>query len=155
MKKKQLRKSDIRSLNESIEKLYGISDFFSKKDAVEHGSDGFEIILKDDVPLFFYKGDDLIPTLKLLLKKDMLKKVTVDMGAVKFVTSGADIMRPGITQLQEDIIKDEHVAVVDENNQKPLAVAAAMFSGEEMISMDKGKVLKNIHHVGDDLWNLG
>ena len=28
-------------------------------------------------------------------------------------------------------------------------------SGEEVSSMDSGKVIENIHYVGDELWNLG
>ena len=74
------------------------------------------------------------------------------MGAVKFVVNGADVMRPGIVEIEEGIAKDEFVAVIDKNNKKPLAVGIALFSSEEMKGMNSGKVIKNIHYVGDELW---
>ena len=39
-----------------------------------------------------------------------LKKIAVDMGAVKFVVSGADIMRPGIVEIEEGIEGLIHVS---------------------------------------------
>ena len=90
----------------------------------------------------------------MLQERNVLKKITVDMGAVKFVVNGADIMRPGIVEIEEGILKDEFVAVIDKNNQKPLAVGIALFSSEEMKSMTSGKVIKNIHYVGDELWRM-
>ena len=75
------------------------------------------------------------------------------MGAVKFVSSGADIMRPGIVELDKAIKKDEIVVVVDQSHKKPLCVARALFSGEEISSLKQGKVLKNLHWVGDVVWS--
>ncbi len=74
------------------------------------------------------------------------------MGAVKFVVNGADIMRPGIVEIA-DVNEGEYVVIVDENNRKALAVGIALYSGEEMKQKDGGKVIKNIHYVGDELWN--
>jgi len=124
----------------------------SKKDVVEL-MDG-KIVLINKKPSFFYHEKKLVPTLKLLQEQEILKKVVVDMGAVKFVVSGADVMRPGIKEVDSGIEKDEAVVVVDENNKKPLAVCIALFNSEEMVSMSSGKVLKSIHHVGDELWKL-
>ena len=76
------------------------------------------------------------------------------MGAVRFVINGADIMRPGITSFDEGIQKNDFVVVVDETHNKPLAVCVSLFSSEELLGVDSGKVLKNIHYVGDKLWNL-
>ena len=76
------------------------------------------------------------------------------MGAVRFVVNGADIMRPGIVEIQAGIEKDDFVAVVDKNNKKPLAVGIALYSSEEMRVMASGKVIKNIHYVGDELWRM-
>ena len=146
--KKTLRKSDIRGLNEKI-KGYNIE--ISKKDNVEVFDK--EIILVNGKQWFFYHEDRVIPTLKLVLEKqDILNKVTVDMGAVRFVTSGADIMRPGIVKIDEDIKKGDIVSIVDENNNKPLAVGEALFNAVEMKEMTSGKVIKNLHYVGDKLW---
>jgi PUA domain protein len=80
--------------------------------------------------------------------------VIVDMGAVRFVTGGADVMRPGIVEIDEAISKGEYVVVKDERNRMPLAICIANHPGAEMRSMEKGKVLVNIHYVGDELWNI-
>ena len=153
--RKQLSKSDIAELNSMIESRFHRSDFFHKKDRiiVEDASDK-RVIFKDGFPFFFYENDSLVPTLKLLLKDRLLKTIVVDMGAVKFVTNGADIMRPGITSVEHGIEKDDFVVILDETHNKPLAVGQAMFSKEEIDSMSEGKVIKNLHFVGDEIWSF-
>ena len=94
-----------------------------------------------------------MPTLKLLQTYlGLLKKIVVDMGAVKFMISGADVMRPGIKEIAAGINKDDFVVIMDVNNHKPLAVGIAQLSGTEMQAATSGKVIKNIHYVGDELW---
>ncbi|MEK6940005.1 MAG: RNA-binding protein [Nanoarchaeota archaeon] len=148
MKRTQLRSKD---LNKEIEQ-YKVE--ISKKDQVELIEDKYKIILINKKPSFFYYNDKIVPTLKLLQENTVLKRITVDMGAVKFVVNGADIMRPGIVEIEEGIAKDEFVAVIDKNNKKPLAVGIALFSSEEIKAMASGKVIKNIHYVGDELWRM-
>ena len=150
---KQLSKSDITKLNTEIAEQCNVADFFNKKDRIILTEiKEILVVVKDKVPLFFYEGGSLVPTLRLLLKQSVLKQVVVDMGAVKFMTSGADVMRPGITEVDPAIVKDELVVIVDETHKKPLCVGKALFSGEEIAQMEKGKVLKNVHFVGDDIW---
>ena len=153
--KKQLSKSDIQKLNEEINEKFGVDDFFGKKDRIIQSDIEKRVyIIKDDMAYFFYDNEQLVPTLKLLMDKPLLKQVIVDMGAVKFMVSGADVMRPGITEINDSIEKDEVVMVVDETHKKPLCVARALFSGKEITEMQKGKVLKTLHFVGDPIWNL-
>jgi len=123
---------------------------YSKKD---HFDKDENIILINNEPMFFYHENKLIPTLKHLLKNNILKKITVDMGAVRFVVAGADVMRPGIINLEEGIQKDEFVSIVDVTHGKPLAIGQVLFSGEEIKLMTSGKVIKNIHWVGDKVWS--
>ncbi|MDP3698238.1 MAG: DUF1947 domain-containing protein [Nanoarchaeota archaeon] len=148
MKRIRLRSKDI---NKEVEK-YTIE--ISKKDQVELLEDKYKIILINKKPAFFYYDEKVVPTLKYLQENNILKKIMVDMGAVKFVVNGADIMRPGIVEIEEGIAKDEFVAVVDKNNKKPLAVGIALFNSEEIQKMASGKVIKNIHYVGDELWRM-
>ena len=151
MKRITLRKSDIRELNNKISEAYGADDFLNRKDKIELIDD--HIISHNNEPIFFYHESRLAPALKLLLKHGFpIKKVTVDMGAVKFVTSGADIMRPGIINFDPEIKDGDFIAIIDENNKKPLAIGKMMFSRQEAESMASGKIIKNIHHVGDELW---
>jgi PUA-domain protein len=131
---------------------------YSKKDSVEIGVDKekeLKVVLVNQGLCFFYYEDKLLPSLKLLQNKpELLKKVVVDMGAVKFVVNGADIMRPGIVEIDSGFEKDDFIVVVDVNNKKALSVGQAMFSSEDMQQMGSGKVVKNIHYVGDEIWNL-
>ena len=76
------------------------------------------------------------------------------MGAVKFIINGADVMRPGITDIEDGIRKDDFIVIIDQNNKKPLAVGIALFNSEEMRALPKGKVIKTIHYVGDVVWKV-
>jgi len=78
----------------------------------------------------------------------------VDMGAVKFVYNGADVMAPGIVKADASIAIGDFVWVRDERNLRPLAVGEALMSGAEMGASEKGKSVRSIHHVGDDLWRM-
>jgi len=153
--RKQLPKSEIEKINSEIELQFSVKEFFGKKDQVMLAEvDHILLVVKDNLPYFFYHEGRLTPTLKLLLQKPFLKQVVVDMGAVKFVSSGADVMRPGIVELDRSIKKDELVVVVDQTHKKPLCIAKALFSGEEIIQMKQGRVLKSLHWVSDIVWKL-
>src|SRR3989344_2041827 len=152
---KQLSKSDVQELNARINSQFGASDFFDKKDQlVQTEHEGIPVYLKDKQPVFFVVGDKLVPALKLLLVRQFLRTIVVDMGAIPFVTKGADVMRPGIVEIDASIASGEFVCVVDKNHHKPLSVSQALFSGTEIKAMQKGKVLKNLHYVGDVMWKI-
>tara|TARA_Y100000310_G_scaffold171085_1_gene171246 strand:+ start:12536 stop:12985 length:450 start_codon:yes stop_codon:yes gene_type:complete len=147
MKRTRVKAKDVNKLLGA----YGVA--LSKKDAVEILEGHYKVIVVNGEPSFFYFEDKLIPTLKYLQQHDILPKIIVDMGAVKFVVNGADIMRPGITEIDTSVRKDEFIVVVDENNKKALCVGIALLSYEEMNNSSTGKSVKNIHYVGDELWN--
>lgn len=102
-------------------------------------------------------GEYLVPTLFLIHKSAKGKslppypKVVVDAGAVKPIINGADVMRPGIKEFLGDFGKDDVVFVADEKG-RVIAVAVALYSRQEMGQMQKGKVLINLHHLGDKIW---
>jgi len=146
MKLKQLRSKDV---NKELEP-FNIS--LNKKDSVQLREDG--IILVNNKPHFFYYEQKIVPTLHFLQERIVLPTITVDMGAIKFVINGADIMRPGITEISEGIKKDSFIVVIDQNNHKPLAVGIALLGTEEMKSATSGKVVRNIHYVGDWIWKI-
>ncbi|MEF8851906.1 MAG: RNA-binding protein [Haloarculaceae archaeon] len=79
--------------------------------------------------------------------------VTVDAGAVSFVSDGADVMRPGIVEADSDIEPGDLVAINEESHGKFLAIGRARTSGDDMVG-DSGKVVDSIHHVGDDLFEF-
>jgi PUA-domain protein len=102
-------------------------------------------------------GEYLVPTLFLIHKSAKGKslppypKVVVDAGAVKPIINGADVMRPGIKEFLGDFGKDDVVFVTDEKG-RVIAVAVALYSRQGMEQMQKGKVLINLHHLGDKIW---
>ena len=79
--------------------------------------------------------------------------VTVDAGAISFVSDGADVMRPGIVEADEQIQAGELVVIEEETHGKALAIGRARVAGEEMLGV-QGKVVDTIHHVGDDLYEF-
>ncbi len=118
-------------------------------------TDLYDIILVDGSPLIMMIDDTPFPTIKGALKLEITAKyVVVDMGAVKFVAKGADVMSPGITDADSSIHEGDLVIIVDETHRKPLAVGKALISGEEMVERNEGKAVKAVHYIGDKLWNL-
>ena len=98
--KRAMSNKEAKDFISKVSETYGQS--FSKKDRLEQDED---IIIINNAPDFFFYKDRVLPTLRLMLKNNFLKKVTVDMGAVRFVASGADIMRPGIRKIDGGINK--------------------------------------------------
>jgi len=125
----------------------------SKTDQVELWEDeNQKLLVINKIPAFFYYENQPVPTLKYLQTNSLLKKVVIDMGAVKFIVNGADIMRPGIVEIELGIEKEEFIVIVDVNHKKPLAVGIALLDSVEMQGIKTGKVIKNIHYVGDEIW---
>lgn len=154
MKSQTLSKSDIKALNRTFLETFDC-ELLSKKDNVqkieiEQGT----FLNVNGTIAFFYYGNIVLPTLHLLLKEQFLRTVTVDMGAVRFVVSGADIMRPGITSVDASIQKDDYVTIIDQNNKKPLALGQSLFSAKELESSTSGNCIKNLHRVGDRIWKV-
>ena len=129
----------------------------NKKDPVELAeTENEKIILVNKQPSFFYHNNLLIPTLKYLQQHNVLKKVAIDLGAIRFIINGADVMRPGIKEIDLTIAKDEPILIIDDTHKKPIAVGIALVSGSEMQALTTGKVIKTIHYVGDHLlkWSV-
>lgn len=113
---------------------------------------GEEIIVVDGEALFLRSGGTVSPVLKAL-DRIPLKRVVVDMGAVPHVANGADIMAPGVVSADENITPGMGVVVIDERHLKPLAVGKALVPGTAMRG-PRGKVVENLHHVGDEIWSF-
>lgn len=79
--------------------------------------------------------------------------VTVDMGAVKFMCDGANVMRPGIRRFSE-FEKGQLVCVVEESQKKFLAVGRSLVPSSELQTMTKGVVIENLHYISDKYWEI-
>jgi PUA domain protein len=98
--------------------------------------------------------DDYLPFLTEIKMLEKFPAVTVDMGAVKFMCKGANLMRPGIKEFGE-FEKDKLVCIVEESHHKFLAVGKALVDSSELKSMEKGEIIKNIHYISDRFWETG
>jgi PUA domain protein len=96
-------------------------------------------------------GETYIPFLSETSLLEKFPTVVVDAGAIKFVCNGANVMRPGIRKYTE-FKKDDLVCIVEETHNKFLAVGKAMVSSDEMQSITKGEVVKNLHYISDKYW---
>jgi len=93
----------------------------------------------------------LVPFLTAVERFNLpLPKVVVDIGAVKPIASGADVMGPGVKEVEGSFREGDLVAVVDERLRAVIAVGIALRPSGE--ARERGKTIKNIHHAGDALW---
>jgi PUA domain protein len=145
-----------KKLKEFEAKLGPYSSLIPSKTKVEIlESDLPDLILVDGDPLIMILDGEPFPTLKGALKHPLESQVVVvDMGAVKFMASGADVMSPGIVEADPQIQEGDTVIVVDENHHKPLAMGTAIINGQEMVESNKGKAVRTLHYIGDKIWNL-
>ena len=96
--------------------------------------------------------EEWIPFLDVA-KRVSMKQVTIDQPAVPYIVNGADVMRPGIVHV-DNVSKDDLVVIVDEKNKTPVGIGRAMFDEETIVGMERGKVIKALHHPGDKFWQL-
>ncbi|UYP47844.1 hypothetical protein NEF87_004129 [Candidatus Lokiarchaeum ossiferum] len=131
------------------------SDILSSKSKVEwiRLDQNQELYAIDGVLTFWLKEDKLVPLLSYLMKNELpFKSVHVDEGAIKFVSKGADVMRPGITTIDPGIKEGEIILIKDPSHNRVLAVGEATFDAAEMEAREKGKVIKCVHSLTDGIW---
>ncbi len=142
-----MRRKEARSLLDELSEKFGevnaqkvdVAEFEEKKVIF---LDDHIAFVKDDNGVYPYLGSQY---------PDRLPKVVVDMGAIRFVCNGADVMAPGITEMDE-FDEGEVVVIRDVNHGKALAIGLATKSSAEIEASKKGKVIKNLHYVGDKFW---
>lgn len=152
-KRHRMRQKEIAALAARIEAATG-GKVFSALDTVDmaEGPD-FDAVMVDGKVLAVVIGGIPFLTVRGLLRYGALKRyVTVDMGAVKFVANGADVMGPGIVDADPSIAEGDYVWIRDERNKRPLAIGRALVPADAMLSKVKGKAVASVHFVGDKLW---
>jgi len=151
----RLKKKEVSEIINKLKNDFN-SNFFNVDSVVEIGFyENTQFVFIEYKPYFMFYNDRIVFTLSGLNKyKPNNKHVIVDMGAVKFVAKGADVMSPGIVDADKNIQPDDVVWICDEKNKKPLALGIAIISGEEMIKKEKGKAVDIFHYVGDNFWDF-
>lgn len=154
-KRHRLRVKEIVSIARQIDETLGTKSF-TELDVVDmaEGPEYDVVFVNGKILAFMPEGSPFL-TVRGLLKYAPTKRfVTVDMGAVKFVYNGADVMGPGIVDADPGIKEGDLVWVRDLNNLRPLAVGRGLMDSATMRRKEKGKAVASILHVGDKLWQL-
>ncbi|ORX84777.1 hypothetical protein K493DRAFT_291721 [Basidiobolus meristosporus CBS 931.73] len=115
------------------------------------------VTMNNEVLFFNHYDGPYYPTLKLVHRfPDMLPRLQVDRGAIKFVLSGANIMCPGLTspgaRMDVSLPEDTVVAIAAEGKENILAIGHTKMSTDDIKSKNKGIGVDNIHYLGDCLW---
>ncbi len=151
-----MRKKDFKELKEKLQEVIGEeAEILFEKGAELVVADIGEFYAENKKILAFKIGERIFPSLRVL-NEGLVKmpSVTVDMGAVPYVTNGADVMAPGITQIADDLKAGTIIMIIDENFGKALAIGELLFDGKEIKEMTKGKAIKSIHYVNDNIWKM-
>ncbi len=153
MKSNLISKSETTSLLKIVSERWGMEFPKIKNLKVHQITNEAQIITGQGIKILKI-DDDYLPFLSETETLEKFPNVTVDMGAVKFMCKGANLMRPGIKKFTE-FEKDKLVCIIEESQHKFLAVGKAMVSSSELEEMEKGEVIKNMHYISDNFWETG
>ena len=150
LKEKETRKLLLnfsQRLKTDVEQLLG-----SKPRIEVNKTEAAEIFIFNGKPLLARSDSELFPTLAFEEVFPFISRIVVDMGAVPYVCKGADVMAPGVVSIRGEFKENDLLLIVDERHGKPLAIGVALFDSQAMKNLKHGKIVKNVHHVGDKLW---
>ncbi|MEM3163612.1 MAG: PUA domain-containing protein [Desulfurococcaceae archaeon] len=152
-----LRKSDVKEL---VNNFCTVFRELCLKLGVEKPKEGHRALFEDialyiidGVPLVFeYKGFKY-PTLMAVTLGGLgsTNYVIVDLGAVKHLLNGADVMAPGIIEVS-DFQAGDVVSAWSPDRKTALVVGKALMDSKEVLTVKKGRAVKSIHYAGDKVW---
>jgi len=149
-----LRSDAVDEIRDTLAASLGVAVEADSFEKVELEDADWDVVLVDGDPLVLYLSGE--PFLTVRGANEFPPSdgvVTVDAGAIQFVSNGADVMRPGIVTADGDITTGDLVVVNEESHGKFLAVGRALTDGDDMVGQE-GRVVESLHHVGDDLYEL-
>jgi PUA domain protein len=156
-KRHSIRKGQVTDLLDRLTEQVGPSAERFRADRIEvlETSADISLFLVDKKLFLMDTGSWVFPTLKGAVQFPFPeRRVAVDAGAIPYVVNGADIMRPGIVSVTDDVKAGFPVQVVDERHGKPLAIGIALHDADDIRASTAGKMVKKFHYVGDEIWNL-
>lgn len=150
LKRQVMRRKDAKRLKKEADAFLGSLNYKIVEQA--ELADGLTVYLFDGEAYLSRNDDCLFPSLK---NPNIVNfpSIIVDMGAIPYVCNGADVMAPGIVNVKGEFREDELLVIRDVQHGKALAIGRALMSSERMSHVKKGRAVKNLHHVGDELWN--
>ena len=152
-----LKAKDAKALLEKAsEKLkIDLEQIFKAKANVELIQTEFaEIYLINNKPSLVKIGENVFPTLVFNEFFALATKVVVNMGAVPYICNGANVMAPGIVRFEGQFREGDFVLVADEKHGKPIAVGEIIYDMDAAKKATHGIVVRNVHFVGDKIWNF-
>jgi PUA-domain protein len=152
----RLKQKEMRALREQMQGVFGEVELWPEAAAVESGevADHQVVIVDGVVHGLVREGMPFLSVRGLLAYRPATRFVTVDMGAVRFVHNGADVMAPGIVGADPELKEGDWCWIRDERNQQPLGVGVCRMTGPAMVAERAGKAVQSVHHLGDKLWDL-
>ncbi len=113
-----------------------------------------ELYVVNGKPAFVRIEGRLVPLINYLLEvgTEWLPRVVVDEGAVRPITRGANLLRPGIVRVEGQFEKGDLIVILEPLRGIPIAVHEALVSSAELEGMEKGVVSKRLHYMGDRYW---
>ncbi len=153
MKSNLISKSETSSLIKEISEQWKMELPKTKNFKVHQITDDEQMITSENLKIL-KKDENFLPFLSETETLEKFPHVMVDMGAVKFMCNGANVMRPGIKSYSE-FEEGQIVCIIEESQHKFLAVGKALVASSEMETMQKGEVLKNLHYISDKFWEIG
>ncbi len=157
MRRWRLSKRDRRRLFEEIRSTWPNAPVTGDEDVevVSDRKSGIEeLYIIDGRPAFARVSGRLIPLINYLLEvgAEWLPRIVVDEGAVRPITRGANLMRPGIVSVEGSFKPGDVVVILEPLKKIPIAVHEAVVSSDELQGMERGVVSKRLHYMGDRLW---
>lgn len=155
MKKWVLSRRDSADTIEKIESQLDVELDLPKSAQARCAEPSEGVVFVDLDSLTFVQADGrFIPFLGSPGVLALFPSAVVDLGAIKFLLNGADVMRPGIRKLDDWGGADRVVVVREEKMGRAIAVGFSTVTSAEAKAMTRGSCLKNLHHVGDRFWTL-
>ncbi|WP_327053110.1 RNA-binding protein [Halomicrococcus gelatinilyticus] len=149
-----LRSDEVREIEDALADRVGVDLDADTYELVELEDSEFDVVLVDGEQHVLYVDDEPFLTVEgANAHPPQDRVVTVDAGAISFVSDGADVMRPGIVEADDSIDPGDLVVIAEETHGKVLAVGRAKTAGDDMVG-DSGKVVESLHHVGDELFEF-
>ncbi len=151
MKSNPLSKKDTAALLQAVTARWGMDLPMARNLMVYHVADGARLYTGAGIRILEH-GGEYLPFLSEAALLERFPRVVVDMGAVKFMCNGANVMRPGIRSHSE-FGEGAIVCVAEESRLKFLAVGRAQVASSELGGMERGEVVENLHYVSDRFWD--
>ncbi len=153
MKSNLISKSETDDLLKQVSAQWKIEIPKTKNLKMHRIMDNVQIFTGNDIMILKIE-ETYLPFLSQTSLLEKFPHVLVDMGAVKFMCNGANVMRPGIKSHSE-FDREQVVCVIEESQHKFLAVGKSLVPSSELETMEKGEVIKNMHYISDKYWEIG